>query len=579
MRLPPLYRGRRRRHLLALIGNGLLQAVLATVLAWQAQAMFDRQVLVPAGDYRLTFEYAARLLLLSVLIALLRRRERVDAELLGQLYVRDLRKRLFARLLRSQHASIAAQRRGQLLIRFVNDLNAVRQWVSLGLARLSVASIVISLVMLVLWSLHPLYALTVGVSLALTALALWRQGMVLRQAIAEVRRRQGHLAANMTEKIAAVSTIQLFGQGERERRRLARQNRRVIRAAGDKAAAIGSLRAITEVGTGLAFAGGLLVTAFLASTGQASAGTFIAVFTLVGFLSTPLRDVGRVHEYWLANRVALSNIGQLMRRIRLLRAGDTVVRDTALSGSLVFDKLTLKGSVSGFNASIEAGRRVALVGANGSGKTSLLHAIVRLREADAGDVRIDGVSVRDMPLERLHELVAYVGNDVPLLRATLRDNLFYGSRELTAEALQTVLHCCGIDELERHLPDGLDTRLQEGGVNLSQGQRARVALARALLRRPRILLLDEADAHLDLAAVKAFNQVLSDFSGTIIMATHRREAVRQADVVWHLEAGRLVARGAPAELLQVDGPTRRLFSGPRLWQDASEASKSQHEEA
>ncbi len=576
MRLPALYKGRRRRHLLALFANGLLQALLATALAWQAQAMFDGQVMEPAGDYRSALEYAARLLLLSVLIALLRRRERMDAELLGQLYVRDLRKRLFARLLRSQHASIAAQRRGQLLIRFVSDLNAVRQWVSLGLARLGVAAIVISLVMVALWWLHPLFMLTVGGSLVLTAAALWRQGATLRQAIAEVRRRQGYLAANMTEKIAAVSTIQLFGQAERERRRLARQNRRVIQAAGEKAAAIGSLRAIIEIGVGLAFAAGLLVTAILASDGQVSPGTFVAVFTLIGFLSTPLRDVGRVHEYWLANRVALANIQRLMRRIRPLQLADAIYLDSEFSGALVFDELSLEGSVTSFSARVEAGQRVALVGPNGAGKTSLLHAIVRLREADRGDIRIDGVSIRDLPLEQLHGLVAYVGNDVPLLRATLRENLLYGARQVSEEALQTVIRCCGIDELVRRLPEGLDMRLQEGGVNLSQGQRARVALARALLKRPCILLLDEADAHLDLVAVKAFNQVLADFPGTVVMATHRREAVRQADIVWHLHDGRLVARGSPGELLQGDGPTQQLFSGPRPWREAHEDPGQHH---
>jgi len=420
---------------LALFGNGLLQALLATALAWQAQAMFDGQVLAPAGDYRSVLEHAARLLLLSVLIALLRRRERIDAELLGQLYVRDLRKRLFARLLRSQHASIAAQRRGQLLIRFVSDLNTVRQWVSLGLARLGVAAIVISLVMVALWWLHPLFMLTVGGSLVLTAAALWRQGVTLRQAITEVRRRQGYLAANMTEKIAAVSTIQLFGQAERERRRLARQNRRVIQAAGEKAAAIGSLRAITEIGAGLAFAVGLLVTALLVSEGQASAGTFVAVFTLIGFLSTPLRDVGRVHEYWLANRVALANIQRLMRRIRPLQLADVTYRESEFSGTLVFDELSLEGSLTSFSARVEAGRRVALVGPNGAGKTSLLHAVVRLREADGGDIRIDGVSIRDLPLEQLHGLVAYVGHDVPLLRGTLRENLLYGTRQVSEDAL------------------------------------------------------------------------------------------------------------------------------------------------
>lgn len=570
MKPPVLFKGRRRFHFLALLVNGLAQALAAVAFALLARGLFDEQILAAAHDSGRWWLDAGALLGLSLLIALLRRRERIDAELMGQLYVRDLRKRLFNRLLRSQYASLARQRRGMVLIRFVSDLNAIRRWVSLGLARLCVALVVVGVVMSALWHLHPLYTLVSGGALLLMALALWWQGQRLREAIAETRRRQGFLAANMTEKINALSSVQLFDQGEREKRRLARQNRRLIEAARTKAGAIGSLRAITEAGMGLAFAGGLLATAWLASRGAVSAGTFIAVFSLIGFLASPLRDVSRVHEYWLANRVGLANIRRLARRIQALRSGPETWVEQPFNGRLTLGEVELDGILHPFVATLAAGERVALVGPNGAGKTTLLHLIARLRDPDRGEILIDGVSTRRMPLAQLRGLVGYVGNDVPLLRGSLRKNLLYGAADPDPALFDHVCRCCGIDALARQLPEGLDSRIEEGGGNLSQGEQARVCLARALLRQPRILLLDEADAHLDLGAYQAFNRVLEEFPGTLLMATHRREALRHVDRVWYLDQGRLVQQGPPGELLAQPGPTRRLFGGPRPTADESD---------
>lgn len=561
MILPPLLKGRRRKHFAALVINGLAQAIVAIGFAKASKTLFDQQFQSAAAASPQWVELSAGLIILVLIIASLRRRERIDAELLGQLYVRDLRKRLFRRLLSSQYVILAAQRRGQVLIRFVNDMNGVRQWVSLGLARLTVAAVVVVVVMVALWRLHPAFAFSVGSSLGLMALALWWQGKRLRKAIAEVRRRQGHISANMTEKIASLATIQLLEQSGREELRLARQNRRLVNTAQDKAAAIGSLRAVTEMGVGLAFASSLITAVYLSRLGLAGPGSFVAVFSVIGFLTAPLRDASRAHEYWLARRVALANMQRLSSRLKPLggHAGSPI--DQHFEGGMVFTGVSITGAVFPLTTEVCPGQRVALVGANGAGKTTLLHAIVRLRDFDQGDIMLDGVSIRDLPRKQLHEQVAYVGNDVPLLRTSLRNNLLYGNPGPDQEAFESICRQCGIEEIVRRLPEGLETRIAEAGSNLSQGERARICLARALMLRPKVLLLDEADAHLDLMAVKAFSRVLADFPGTVLMATHRREAVRNADVIWHLHQGRLVGHGAPENLLTRVGPTRQLFFG------------------
>jgi len=562
MKLPHLFKGRRRLLYLRLLANGLLQAGAAVVFAFQASRLFDAHVVAGTAPADAIWMDAALLLGLSLVIAALRRGERVDAELFGQLYVRDIRKRLFARVLRSQQRARDGQRKGLLLLRFVGDLNAIRQWVSLGLARLSVAAVAVTVVLAALAQLHAWFALMVAGALLLTAAAMLWQGRRVHQSIQNARRRQANLAANLTEKISNATLVQLFDQGDHEQRYLARQNRRLIETVRDKAAAIGSLRAIVDAGAAVAFVGCLLLAAHAEG---ASPGAFVAVLSLVGFLAAPLRDLGRAQEYWLAHGVAIDKLQRLASRLRPMTRRQPSGVPPVTRGSLQIRKLQYATSIKPLTAQLAGGQRVALVGANGAGKSTLLALLAGLIEPGAGSIRIDGIPLKRMSLAQQRKVTAFVGAEVPLIRGSVRKNLTYGLHSVDAAHLQRVLHECGVTELLERLPQGLDTRVDEGGSNLSQGERARLSLARALLRKPLILLLDEAEAHLDVPSIQAMHRALAAFPGTLVMATHRRESIELADQVWHLHQGELIARGTPAELLSQAGPTRQLLrTGLRL---------------
>jgi len=530
-----------------------------------AHHLFDLYVLSVDSVLGDAWKAALGLVGLAATIGLLRRQERIDAELMGQYYVRELRKRLFARILTSQPRVLGKQRRGLILMRFVGDLNAIRQWVSLGLARVGVALVSLTVVIVALAWMHWGFALVATVGVAGTAGLMWWQGGRLQLAINESRRRQAYLAANMTEKISHASVVQLFDQVEREQRYLARQNRRVIAAARIKAARMGDLRTMLEFGSGLVFVGTLMFAAFAVREGSASPGVFVAVFSLVGFLAAPMRDMGRAHEYWLSYRVAVNKLRGLAGRLRRLRQSSKISKKRISRGRIEFRDLTVGEALHQVSAKIEPGQRIALVGANGSGKSTLLSALTRMVEVDSGKVLLDGIQLKKLPLAHLREAVAFVGSDVPLIRGSLLKNLTYGLQEISQTRLQQVLHDCGVEPIVQRLPERLQTRITEGGANLSQGERARICLARALLRRPKILLLDEAEAHLDVPTTAAISRVIEQFPGTVLMATHRRDTARKADQVWHLHKGYLIAQGTPEDLLGSAGPTRQMFgAGLRL---------------
>lgn len=564
MKKPPLFRGRRRLHFARLTAGGLLQALGAVGFALLVRHLFDQHLLADASFSASLWFGCVGLLLLAGLVAGLRRLQRIDAEMLGQLYVREVRKRLFARVLRSRQSAREGQRKGMLLVRFVGDLNAIRQWVSMGLARLVVAAVSTLVVLLALGFIHPGFALVLALSVALSGAGLYWQGARVRRAMAESRRRQAHMASNLTEKVSQAAVVQLFDQQADEQRQLARQNRRVIQAARAKAAGIGSLRAIADMGGALAFVGCFLVAVLAIGQGQLSAGGFIAVLSLISFIAAPLRSLGRAHEYWLASEVAHAKLARLSKRLRALPHRKALA-DPQGAGHVQFKGVQYAELLRELSGEIAAGQRVALVGANGAGKSTLLRLLAGLNVPDGGRILIDGVPMRRLRRSSLHRHIALVAQDVPLMRGSLQHNLVYGLEDVDQALLQQVLAQCELNELVNSLPGGLDTRIAEGGANLSQGERTRVCLARALLRQPKVLLLDELEAHLDVPTLKAVHRIIEEFPGSVIMATHRRELVQPADQVWHLHQGYLLARGEPDVLLNTDGPTRRLFnSGLRL---------------
>ena len=558
MRLPKLYTRDRRRLFLILLVNGLVQGLLVVGSAWLIMQLFDRLGTADESAPVLFLVLAAAI----AASALLRRGERIDAERLGQHYAKSIRRRLYGRLLTSNPRVLHKRRKGALLLKFVGDLSALRRWVSLGIARLLVAGVAVTIVLGALAWMYWLFALAVVCILIGAAFwILWRSA-ALRAAIAEARRCQANLSANVTEKLGSVVTVQAFGQIARERRFMHRQSNRLMQASVEKAGKIGAMRAMIEVAAGAAVVA-VLALAYLAPPPDLSTGMLAAVISIIGFLTPPLRELGRVQEYWLAAQVARRNLEHVSQQVPRLRdrrnAGPLVLRD----GHIRLDRVSVGKALYGVTAEAAGGSRVALLGPNGSGKSTLLGLIGRQFDPGQGRVLIDGQNLSRVQLASIRRQIAYVGADMPLIRGSLRKNLCYGAGDIKPEYMHQVLSDCELNDVVARLSGGLEGRIVENGTNLSQGERIRVALARALLTEPKVLLLDEADAHLDLQAARAFDKVIRNFSGTLVMATHRRSALRVCDTFWYLRGGRLVGRVRPAGQQTGKGEVVPLRGGTR----------------
>ena len=564
MTMPLLLKGRRVTLLARLIGNGVTQAGAAIGTAFLIQLGFD-QLITAGGKFDpLLLWVGAGLIGTAAVSACLRMFERVDAEHLGQDYVCEVRIALFDRLSMLAPRMLQKRKQGSLMLRFVGDLTALRQWVSLGYARLVVAGVMAAGVLLALAMLNTVLAAGASIVLFAGAVTNLLAGKQIEGAVVEARRRRSQLAANVSEKIASMAVVQLFGQARRERRRVGRQSRRLKQAMIARAQVTGKLRAIAEGTAAVATASTLLLGVNEVAAGRATPGAIVAAMAVVALLAPSLRDLGRTYEYWHYARVSRRKILEFLDMPAHFGRAKDATPLTKGAGQLVFDKVTVIGALRNFSAVAEPGQVVAVVGPNGAGKSTLLSLAARFIDPDHGEVRINGVNVADCELGSVRRAVGMVSPDLPLLRGTIRKNLRYRCRDASAEEIAQLKAACGIDEMLAGLPAGMETRITEGGKNLSLGQRQRISLARAIVGHPRILLLDEVDNNLDPRAGAALDRVLSGFDGTVLMVTHRVERLMRADVVWHLRDGELCEMGDPRVLMQGAGPTAELFQNQRM---------------
>jgi ATP-binding cassette, subfamily B, bacterial len=254
-------------------------------------------------------------------------------------------------------------------------------------------------------------------------------------------------------------------------------------------------------------------------------------------LTGPVRRMGLSYDYWERAQVSKRKIGDFLRS----RSQDLdepglptlPIRHAAIE----FHDVQVAGALQGFSGQVPGGHIVALVGPEGAGKSTLLQLVAGLHTPDDGQILIDDQPVEAHTLRSRLRRVGMVAPELPLMRGTLRRNLTYRRPSASDEEIRRVVALCHLDELIDRLPDGLDHWIVEGGRNLSAGQRQRLALARAMMGNPRILLLDEPTTNLDGHSRSVIRQAIARHLGTVLLVTHDPDEARMADEVWRIEDG------------------------------------------
>jgi len=550
MKIPRALSSRRRRRILIrLIVNGFIQAMMSVANAQLVKIAFDNLIRNTSTNFNQdAVAIGLGLVSTSIFLAWLRITERVDAVKMGQSYAYSVRMVLYQKLAMMSPRALQTRSQGGVTLRFVGDLTSLRQWVSFGLARIIVAVVNTTVTLIALSVINLQIAAIATLIIILGALIAWQRGKNLQPAAQEARRHVSKLAGDINEKVSAIAVVQVFGQSKREKKRLTNRSRSLETAMVNRGALASQLRGLAEATLSLVSAGALLIGAREVALGNTTPGTVVGAMTIVRFLLPPLRDLGRIQEYWHNSRVSLSKIREFLQTPNLIteipNAPDLEVRE----GSLTFDNVSFGDVLTQVTAKAQPGQIVALVGSNGAGKSTLLSLAARLIDPEGGSIYIDGQDITAYSLASVRNNIGMASPDLPLLRGSVSRNLRYRCPKADEAEIARVWKLCGIEELLAELPQGENTKIAEGGKGLSAGQRQRISLARAILGNPKILLLDEIDANLDPKATSIVDRVLENHNGTIIVITHRPERLALADVIWHLENGKIYSKGTSKQL-------------------------------
>lgn len=529
---------RRRLAWLVILGIAQTVALLGSVLL--VRWSIDHLVAFP-GQVHTTLLLAGGLAVIVLIQALLRALEFTYAERLGFELVRDLRMTMYRHLAGMSPRQLQHRSRGALLLRFTGDLTMFRTWISRGLARAIVSGMTITgSICFLLW-LSPLLGLTLAsLLLAGSAISL-AMGRRLRKLTRWVRRRRSLLTSNVEEQLRALHTVQVFGRSGGETMRLSRQNDSLTGTLVREAKLRGALRGVANGSGRLTAAAVLLVGGLEVGAGQLTIGGLVAALILIPQLGATVRTLGLAHDYWQRAQVSRVKVTDFLNSSsrRLDEPDKPPLR--VRKGHIELVDATIHGAIEGIDLAIAPAELVVVTGPTGAGKSTLLATIARLSELDRGKVLIDGQDVSEHRLSSIYRQVSMVSPDLPLMRGTIRRNLTYRNRSATREEVSRLVMAWQLDELFADSAAGLDSWVVEEGRNLSTGQRQRLALARAMLDNPRILLLDEPANGLDTASADLMRRVLARHQGTVVMVSHDPGDWAIADRVIQLRNGRLVA--------------------------------------
>jgi len=513
----------------------VLEAGLAVALAMQIKSILgaralDAGILLSGGT------------LLSIILAsgLLKWRERVEAERLGQDYVHNIRLSLFDHLSRLSFRVLARKRKGPLLLRFMNDLTALRQWVTIGLSRLVISSIILTIGLAALFFINVDIALALVVLFVLGVLCAFLLGKSVNASVRQARKRRSILASGITEKMLTMPTIQILARRQVERRHFQKGSRKLTTAMRQRASFIGLLRGLTRIVSSLA----LVVTAFIGAlglqSGQINTGDLIAAIALVTFLSPALYDFGRVYEYWHGAQIASEKIDALLRLGPLITPPVKGQRARIRRTDLELKSVKFSPALKDINIKTNLGDKIALFGVNGSGKSTLLQLIMRLDEPDSGQILLGGKALDKYGIGSLRRTITLARSNDPLFKGTVERNLTYANDQIDIDADKDLLLALGLDVDNPKSAFWRGRIVREGGVNLSKGEISAIVIARAFLMRPKILLLDEIDVHLDKKMRAAFYKVLDKFEGTVIAASHDHALLPICNKVWQMQDGKII---------------------------------------
>jgi ATP-binding cassette subfamily B protein len=544
--------------LIGAIGNAALAAVVPVLIGNAFNLILNTPADVQ-GLLRIALIIAGS----QVLRGVLQLGRNFGAELVGQRMERDIRDEMYVSLLGKSMTFHSLQPVGDTMARATNDVREINLMFSPGL-NLVVGSANFLLMPIILSpSYNPALIITPVLFFLSYILALWQYLRELRPITTEVREAFGQLNTRLAEAIDGIETVKGMAQEANEVQRFSNNASRFRNAfvrQGDVEA-----RFLPLLLLGLAQAGGFIHSLFLYRQGLLNIGGVVAYFGLLQLFSFPTFT-----SLFAYSQVSLG-LASARRILELLNREENLDQNITGFGGPVQGEVEFKdvsfsydgeNALEGISFKTRPGQTVALVGQTGSGKTTLVKLINRTYDVTQGQVLVDGVDVRDWNLEALRKKISIIEQDIFLFSRTIAENIAFGAPGAALEEIKSAAQSAQAHEFISGFRDGYQTTIGERGVTLSGGQRQRLALGRAFLTDPRILILDDSTSAIDSATEDQIQRAIYTAARgrTTFIITHRLSQIRWADLILVLRKGRLVASGSHQELMRTSQAYRRIFS-------------------
>jgi subfamily B ATP-binding cassette protein MsbA len=532
--------------------------------------LFERaivdQVIVP-GNLEPLGMLAAGLVAVFALAALIAVGDNYIRHSLGERFILDLRVRLYRYLQRLSLSFFERMSTGELMSRVTNDVSALEQFVTHGSALTAVDLLRLVGAAAVLFVLNWKLALLVCIPVPFIAIGLRMFNQRVRPVYRRVRERLGDINAQLQDNLTGMKVIQAFGQEDRALERF------TVESEGYYQARVRGIRYWSTFFPGVSFVAALGTVAVLVGgaimvvNGELTLGTLVAFLAYTTSFYEPINRLTEVDNVFQQAIAAGERIFDLLDTEPEIQDAPDAAAMPTMRGEVTFDDVHFCYEAEGEEVlhdvefTIAPGEMVALVGPSGAGKTSVANLLCRFYDPIHGRVLVDGYDLRHVQLASLRQQVAVVLQDTFLFNSTVRDNLLFGKPTATDEEIVAAARAAYAHEFIEALPNGYDTEVGERGIKLSGGQKQRLALARAILADPRILILDEATSSVDAEAEYLIQQALeSVLAGrTALVIAHRLSTIRNANKIIALEDGRIAEVGDHHDLMRRGGLYSQLY--------------------
>ena len=534
---------------------------------WLDEAM--KPVLSVTGSGKM--QIAAAAAIITVLIALVGALASYVAnyytESVGQWVANDLRMRTYHHLERLSLGYFDTHQTGSLLSTITTDIQTIQ-----GFASSSTLSIVVDL-FTILGMLGIMFWLNWDFTLIIVAVTPFmlllasRFKKVVKKATREVRKQQSNMVAVVQQGLESMRVVKAFGRQELEQEELGEVSRATVDAALKARKVKALLSPMVAIIVSLCTAVVLWRGSSLILAGTMTAGALTVFLSYLTKFFKPVKDLATI-----TNQIAQTAVG--VERIRGILDADMIIPEHPdaseppqnLRGEIVFDQVAFAYDsetpvLKQVSFTIKPGQMVGIVGATGGGKSTIVSLIPRFYDPTAGQVKIDGVDIRQYKLQALRNQIGYVLQETVLFRGTVRDNIAYGRAGATQEEILAAAKLANADEFIARMPHGYDTMVGERGDTLSGGQRQRIGIARAVIRNNPILILDEPTAALDTESERAVIEALDRLmkGKTVITIAHRLSTIRNSDKILVLKDGAVAEEGTHDELLALGGVYAGLY--------------------